>query len=516
MIQKFISSFNNVIDYNTSSFTGSMDIIVIKDSEGNLKSTPFHLKFGKFKVLNYKNKKIEVYINGEKTGITMKINKNGNCYFKEYIEGEYDNNELSDDILSSDNEYLPTDNKLFEKLPKSEDKDTTIMNKKKVKTQSNEDEIEEDSQILLSLSGNKINGDMDDEQILKQFNKYIINFEEFKEDPYKFITNKDLLIKVHDNIFNSIIGVPYIISLLAFNKDLDSESVGKLEKLKHFDIFKKGKISKNLVDSVKKKQKKKYVKTISPSSDILKKLNLKPLKNVIEFKVIGNLSEVKSIKNEIYLYNKNAKFIVSDVDGTVTKSDVLGFFLPMFGKDWTQDNISLLFKKIVKNNYHIIYLSARNMGFTGITRDYLKKISQDGLEMPEGPIITAPENYFKTITREVILKAPDLFKCAALRNIQKVAGDDCLFSGFGNKDTDAIAYRTVGVEKARIYTINPIGEIHIFGSKVLTSYKELSNRVDEIFPKINEDNHVNTTFYKNNYWSTKLDYNVEETLKDYK
>ena len=54
--------------------------------------------------------------------------------------------------------------------------------------------------------------------------------------------------------------------------------------------------------------------------------------------------------------------VISDIDGTITKSDVLGHILPIVGQDWAQSGVAQLFTKIKNNGYRILYLSARAIG----------------------------------------------------------------------------------------------------------------------------------------------------------
>ena len=49
--------------------------------------------------------------------------------------------------------------------------------------------------------------------------------------------------------------------------------------------------------------------------------------------------------------------VISDIDGTITKSDVLGHILPAIGQDWAQSGVAQLFSKIRSNSYHMMYLS---------------------------------------------------------------------------------------------------------------------------------------------------------------
>lgn len=44
-------------------------------------------------------------------------------------------------------------------------------------------------------------------------------------------------------------------------------------------------------------------------------------------------------------------------------------------------------------------------------------MDQDKLKLPPGPIIMSPDRIFKSFTREIIHKKPELFKIAALRDI---------------------------------------------------------------------------------------------------
>ena len=41
------------------------------------------------------------------------------------------------------------------------------------------------------------------------------------------------------------------------------------------------------------------------------------------------------LRCHIYLWKNTDKVVISDIDGTITKSDVLGHILPVIGKIWT-------------------------------------------------------------------------------------------------------------------------------------------------------------------------------------
>ena len=51
--------------------------------------------------------------------------------------------------------------------------------------------------------------------------------------------------------------------------------------------------------------------------------------------------------------------MISDVDGTITRSDVLGHMLPRVGLDWSHTGVARLFTNIQRNGYLILFLSSR-------------------------------------------------------------------------------------------------------------------------------------------------------------
>ena len=47
--------------------------------------------------------------------------------------------------------------------------------------------------------------------------------------------------------------------------------------------------------------------------------------------------------------------MISDIDGTITKSDALGHILTFVGKDWSHAGVAGLFKSVVDNGYKMLY-----------------------------------------------------------------------------------------------------------------------------------------------------------------
>ena len=61
-------------------------------------------------------------------------------------------------------------------------------------------------------------------------------------------------------------------------------------------------------------------------------MNLQDGRNDIQFVVTSRIQGTQEVSANIYLWNHDAKIVVSDVDGTITRSDALGHILPMFGQ----------------------------------------------------------------------------------------------------------------------------------------------------------------------------------------
>jgi phosphatidate phosphatase LPIN len=78
----------------------------------------------------------------------------------------------------------------------------------------------------------------------------------------------------------------------------------------------------------------------------------------------------------------------------------------------------------------------------------------------------SPDRLIPSFKREVIHRKPWLFKIMALKNIKSLFESDKnpFYAGFGNRDTDAMSYRAVGIELGKIFIINPEGEIQQFNS----------------------------------------------------
>ena len=387
-----------------------------------------------------------------------------------------------------------------------------------------------------TISKNKSNKNFN---LQGEFIKKIVSKDKFFKDPWKIINNPNLAIKYGNQILTLKVIIPMIFSQLVYNSPLPEDVLNNLTegqdghffwKTKHKDAYRidleqlsqsstENDSDKNLnynsdgglVDdkynplvnnkypnsSSDKNINRKFrmKKSSKIPSNILEKFELKPDMNEIEFIVDGF-----TIKSNIYLWNYTDKIVISDFDGTVTRSDVIGQIGVYFGIDWTHKYIAQLYSHIVKNGYKMLYVTARTMYMQSSTKNSLNSINQNGFLMPIGPMMMNESGYVDAIKTEIIDKVPQEFKIECLSNILKLFPSDVepYYAGFGNKPSDKIAYEKIGIDQGKIYIINEKGEISKnFRTKCKTNFLLMDEQIDELFPFVN-DNGYNSIFYSDN------------------
>ncbi|KNG48787.1 nuclear elongation and deformation protein 1 [Stemphylium lycopersici] len=236
----------------------------------------------------------------------------------------------------------------------------------------------------------------------------------------------------------------------------------------------------------RKNETKTYAKTLRLTSEQLRALNLKPGANTMSFTV--NKSKCEAY---MFYWKHDVPIVISDIDGTITKSDALGHVLNMIGRDWTHQGVAKLYTDIVNNGYNIFYLTSRSVGQADTTRAYLNGVVQDNYRLPKGPVIMSPDRTIAALRREIYLRKPEVFKMACLRDIMqlfdKPAHQTPFYAGFGNRFTDALSYRSVNIPSTRIFTINSNAEVSLDVlslNSYKTGYASMREIVDHFFPPV--------------------------------
>lgn len=258
-----------------------------------------------------------------------------------------------------------------------------------------------------------------------------------------------------------------------------------------------------------------HKKTLRLTSEQIAGLDLKSGQNEVEFSVTTAYQGTTRCKCYLFKWRWNDKIVISDIDGTITKSDVLGHVLPIMGKDWAQIGVTRLFTKIKENGYKLLYLSARAIGQSRVTREYLQSVKQEDLSLPEGPMLLNPTSLLNAFHTEVIEKKPQEFKISCLRDIMALfpPKTNPFYAGYGNKVNDVWSYQAVGIPLSRIFTINSKGEVkHEMTQTFQSTYSNMSYLVDQMFPSHLEEV-PSEDFSQFVYWREPIAENLtEETV----
>ena len=357
------------------------------------------------------------------------------------------------------------------------------------------------------ISKNKYNKNFN---IQEEFYKKIVNKEEFFKDPWKIIKNPNIAFKYGNKILTSKVVIPMMFSQLIYGCSLPEEVINNLTesqgglffwKSKHKDSYSidlnKSPISKEKytyfsnynsdgdLPNLSKHKKREYnmKKSSKFPSHILEKFDLKEGKNEIEFIVDGF-----TVSSNIYLWNYTDKIVISDFDGTVTRSDVIGQIGVYFGIDWTHKYIAKFYSHISNNGYKFLYLTARTMYMQGPTKNSLYCINQNGFYMPYGPMMMNDSGFVNSLKTEIIDKVPQEFKIECLFNVLKLFPPEIepFYAGFGNNNSDKFAYEKVGLNPAKIFIINEKGEISRNDTNTKTNFLIMDQQINELFPLVNE------------------------------
>uniref|UniRef100_A0A8C5HHQ5 phosphatidate phosphatase n=1 Tax=Gouania willdenowi TaxID=441366 RepID=A0A8C5HHQ5_GOUWI len=363
--------------------------------------------------------------------------------------------------------------------------------------------------------------------ITERFMEHIISYNEFAENP-AIIDNSNLVVRISNRYYNWTLAAPLVLCMQAFQKKLPkaTEEAWVKEKMPkksgRWWFWRKSSIkqvghgnpSRSLfvclvnwssddetkelshvspvqtpehvqTEGAPQTPQHSFKKSLRLSSDQIASLKLRDGPNDVSFSITTQYQGTCRCEGTIYLWNWDDKIIISDIDGTITKSDVFGQIFPQLGKDWTHRGIAKLYHSVHENGYKFLYCSARAIGMADMTRGYLHWVNDRGTLLPQGPLMLSPSSLFSAFHREVIEKKPEKFKIECLTDIKNLFSPNThpFYAAFGNRENDVFAYKHVGVPVCRIFTVNPKGELILEQAKGnKTSYSRLSELVEHVFP----------------------------------
>lgn len=533
---------------NPATLSGAIDVIVVEQADGELSCSPFHVRFGKFSLLRPSQKKVELSVNGQKTDMPMKLGEGGEAFFVFETDGKVPKELLTSPVVSptsspaespdtpsalSDNLQEPDFLDLSRSRSSSPTRELGAVNSYDLDSKPNTWSSSSPSLVRSSSPNPKdfltlekvrqLTRKLTDVNIPSKVTDngdIVLDMTGYKSGAKEFQQSEELVKKIlaeefgtDDPELESMLGPDEEGNLRIFSRD-DTTITGYQSDSN--STHNEAPSSPELTETDSSTPY--HAKTLRLTSDQLKSLNLHSGVNEMRFSVNQGRAVCEA---RMFYWKSTSPIVISDIDGTITKSDALGHVLTMLGRDWTHEGVGKLFTDIANNGYNVMYLTARSVGQADSTRYYLRGIEQNGYKLPDGPVILSPDRTIAALRREVIMRKPEVFKMACLRDIQSLFGNSegtPFYAGFGNRITDALSYRSVGVPSSKIFTINSNSEVHmelleLAGYK--SSYVHIADLVDHFFPPIMDSVQGQESYTDVNFWREPIpDVSDLESLSD--
>ena len=210
---------------------------------------------------------------------------------------------------------------------------------------------------------------------------------------------------------------------------------------------------------------------------------------------------VQYARASIWKWKITDKVAISDIDGTITKSNargVLGTILTDQYEKVCHDGICHFLSKLAVSQpqidqedissvaspptTRIVYLTSRPIHLANKTKSFLSGLSQPQNDnesiihgLPQGPLLGFGGNLAKVLSMEVLSKTAQAFKAGELE--KHIAGpfrrarfaegqsdqnESVFVAAFGNNFNDVQAYHKIGVDLDRIFVIDKNSHIATF------------------------------------------------------
>jgi len=448
----FKGMVEKVSKINTATRTGAIDVVFVEQQDGSFHSTPFHVRFGKVGIFWSDQQIVDIEINGSEVDLSMVLDDNGTAYFCDNENNVEANIKESSDENFENNEEDETD---------SEDEEQKEAKTKKATKRQHVKEA-----ILRFRHGRRGFYSSDITSDLAQKALSESDLTELEDEP---VVNPRQVFRMESREKSS--------------SDIDLAQLGK--------------------EIEEEERRRKMRKTRIFSRDEMDKLGLVLGENSAMFSITTKFQGTYRANCNIHVWQQHDKIVISDIDGTITRSDVRGMLLPYIGaSDWAQGEVVKLYNCIADNDYRILYLSARSISQAADTKTYLESLTQDGLSLPPGPLFLNPSSLFEAGRLEVIEKKPEVFKIDCLSCLRALFSDPYpFFAGYGNRPNDVTAYLAVGIPRYRIFLINKSGVLSCQVSlKQQSSYSGHSDMVTFLYPPKGQRDRNSQT----DYWTQPL------------
>lgn len=172
----------------------------------------------------------------------------------------------------------------------------------------------------------------------------------------------------------------------------------------------------------------------------------------------------------IFLWSYADKVVISDIDGTITKSSAGGIYDTILTERYSNchDAVCRFFSSLaMQKKLQVLYVTSRPIVLASRTRKFLNNLRQQQQGLPWGPILGFRGNFAQLFVMELISYQTHHFKAEILwRNVvepfsQAGRTEDIFHAAFGNTLMDCQAYDMVAVPLHRTYIIQK-NKVHTF------------------------------------------------------
>mmetsp|Transcript_13872 Transcript_13872/g.34865 ORF Transcript_13872/g.34865 Transcript_13872/m.34865 type:complete len:481 (+) Transcript_13872:168-1610(+) len=207
---------------------------------------------------------------------------------------------------------------------------------------------------------------------------------------------------------------------------------------------------------------------------------LKPGRNPIRYLLLDELRVVGIAQANIFLWKYSDSIVVSDIDGTITKTNIRGIAGTLITEQYDKvchEGISGILSKLSASS-RVVYLTSRPIALANHTRRFLSSLKQGNETLPIGPLLGFGGNMPQLLMMELVSKTTQRFKAGKLwqqvvQPFRQATNNDANYpvfvAGFGNNFMDMQSYHAVGMDLDRMFKISKKSKIVTFDKPSLNS-----------------------------------------------
>lgn len=174
---------------------------------------------------------------------------------------------------------------------------------------------------------------------------------------------------------------------------------------------------------------------------------LKRGRNPIRYLLLDQLTVVGVAEANIFLWRHDDALIVSDIDGTITKSNARGAIDTIVTTKYQYVHHSicnLLYRLATQPRTQIVYITSRPLSLATSTRKFLDHVRQEEARLPQGPVLGFGGRFSQLLLMELVSKTTHHFKSETLwkqivqpfRRATNKEVNQIFVAGFGNTIMD--------------------------------------------------------------------------------